>query len=88
MNAFEFQNAIRIMFCMGKKEFQDCFGPDNGSYFWAKYTEDFNRSPADLICYFGPNNIQTLFNYIQDQNILQNVTTPMMAMQDLLNANK
>jgi hypothetical protein len=70
-NGLQFQNAIRILFCMGAKDFKECFGEGNAPYLWEKFTIDFGKRPDDFICYLDPNNIQLLFDYVTLKNFEQ-----------------
>jgi len=73
MNAHQFQNAIRILYCMGAKEFRDCFGPDKAPHLWEKYTVEFHRNPAELVCYLDHKNIRALHDYLQITNEKQGI---------------
>lgn len=57
---------------MSRTEFIECFGQDKGPYLWEKYLS-FGRAPQELICYLDHNNIQTLHEYLQHENVKQGI---------------
>lgn len=64
MKANEFQECIRHLYCLYKKDFIKIFGEQIGSHLWNKFNE-YNQNPAKWICYLDGANMHTLFDHLQ-----------------------
>jgi hypothetical protein len=55
------QEVLRILHCMGPKEFRECW-PEQSDYLWEKYRlKDYNV--FNFICYLDEGNAQKLVEY-------------------------
>ena len=64
MNAGQFQECLRHVYCMGPHEFVEVFGEHSGEYQWNKYYVEFKRDVAKWITYLDGSNRELLFNYL------------------------
>ncbi len=61
MTGVVLQEILRILNCMSRNEFGDCFG-DMGDYLWEKFDgKEFDV--FNFVCYLDPGNAQKLVNY-------------------------
>lgn len=64
MNSIEWELSLRIVNCLNKNEFIECFGASDGPYLWNKYVDDKNGDPCDFICYLDGQNVQKLYDFV------------------------
>lgn len=63
MEAYEFQECLRIVYCMGQRDFVTVWGDDLGEHLWSKFVGAYGRSPSELIVNLDTKTMQTLMNY-------------------------
>lgn len=68
MDHADFQNAIRIVYCMGFEDFQKLWGKDDGAELWFRYTEKHDRDVAEFICYLDLREMSMLFDFFKEKN--------------------
>jgi hypothetical protein len=62
MNSYEWIETLRVLNCLEKHDFNECFGKD-GSYLWNKFVNEKNADVFEFLCYLDLQNGKTLFDY-------------------------
>lgn len=62
MNSYEWIESLRVINCMEKEDFKDCFGPD-GDYLWGKFVDAKKADVFEFLCYLDLQNGKILFDY-------------------------
>jgi hypothetical protein len=62
MNGLILQEILRILNCMEKTDFEDCW-PGSGNYLWSKFIDEKDQDIFEFIVYLDMFNAQKLVNY-------------------------
>jgi hypothetical protein len=61
MNSYEWVESLRVINCMEKEDFQECFG-SSGTYLWGRFL-DKKQDIFEFLSYLDSVNAETLFKY-------------------------
>lgn len=62
MNSYEWIESLRVINCLEKEDFNECFG-FQGPYLWDKFINDKNSDVFSFLCYLDLQNGKRLYDY-------------------------
>lgn len=62
MNSYEWIETLRVINCLEKEDFKECFG-SQGPYLWDKFVNEKDADVFEFLCYLDLQNGKTLYDY-------------------------
>jgi hypothetical protein len=62
MNSYEWIETLRVINCLEKEDFRECFG-QSGPYMWDKFVNEKKADVFEFLCYLDLQNGKTLYDY-------------------------
>ena len=62
MNSYEWVETLRVLNCLEREDFNECFGKD-GSYLWNKFVNEKKADVFEFLCYLDLQNGKILYDY-------------------------